>query len=166
MLDNKIKNSSLAIFAQKEALRFKLKVGVFLFLVQNDQILLLKRHNTGIDDDHYVVPMGGIDGNETLTAALVREAYEEANILLNQEKINLCHIMHRLHFMPENLSFEQIDIFFLAHEYNGTIENKEPHKCSELKFYPIDNLPENTVPFIQYALERTLKKEFYSEFGW
>ena len=156
----------LSVFAQKESKRFKLKVGVFLFLIQDHQILLLRRYNTGIDDGLYVVPMGAIDGNETVTEALIREAAEEANIVLKPENLQITHIMHRLHTMPDGFSFEQIDIFFNTSDYEGVIENLEPHKCDELKFYPLNNLPEKIVPFIRHAINCTTKGQFFSEFGW
>jgi len=156
----------LALFAQKEQQRFKIKTGVFLFLIQDNKILLLRRYKTGIDDGNYVVPMGSLEGDETLTQAVIREACEEANIIIKPETLHMCHIMHRFHPMPQNLSFEQIDIFFKAEIYEGTIENLEPHKCDELKFYPLNNLPANTVPFIRYAIESMLQSKVFSEFGW
>lgn len=156
----------LTTFSQKEVKRFKLKTGVFLFLIQNDHILLLRRFQTGIDDGLYVVPMGCIEGSETLTTALIREAQEEANITLQPENLSMCHMMHRLHPMPQGLSFEQIDVYFRTDTYEGTIENLEPHKCDELKFYPLNNLPRNIAPFIRHAIEATLKAQNFSEFGW
>ena len=110
--------------------------------------------------------MGGIEGGEPLTMALVREAYEEANIIIQPDQIRMCHVMHRFHPMPQRLSFEQIDVFFYATSYEGTIENKEPHKCDELKFYPLNNLPSNTVPFIRAAIEHMHEENIFSEFGW
>ena len=156
----------LSVFAQKEKERFKLKTGVFLFLIQNEQVLLLRRYRTGIDDGLYVVPMGGHDGNEPLSCALLREAMEEANISLRPEDVQVCHVMHRFHAMPNGLSFEQMDVFFLAHVYEGTLMNREPHKCDELKFFSLKDLPENMAPFIRYALTCTLSGQFFSEFGW
>lgn len=156
----------LNTFASKEKQRFKLKVGVFLFLVQNEQILLLRRFKTGIDDGRYVVPMGGHDGQEPLTLAIIREAYEEANIILKPSDVRVCHVMHRFHPMPNDLSFEQMDTFFYADKFQGTIKNNEPEKCDELKFYPIKSLPIATVPFIAYAIDCMLRRQLYSEFGW
>ena len=153
-------------FALKEAQRFKMKVGVFLFLINNNQILLLRRAKTGIDDGLYVVPMGCVDGNETLTAACAREAYEEANIIINPEDMRVCHVMHRLHHMPQGHSFEQMDIFFYTSTFSGKVNNNEPHKCDELAFYPLDNLPINTVPFIRAAINGYRSSRFFSEFGW
>lgn len=156
----------LSTFAEKEVKRFKLKIGVFLFLFQKDQILLLRRHRTGIDDGKYVVPMGCHDGNEPLTSAVIREAYEEANITLQTSAISVCHVMHRWHPMPDNLSFEQVDLFFRADTYEGTIMNAEPDKCDELKFYPVNDLPANMAGFVSHALDCTLKGEVFSEYGW
>lgn len=158
--------SFLSVFMQKEAMRFKLKVGTFLFLIQDGQILLLRRFRTGIEDGCYVVPMGGHDGAETLTQSIIREAEEEANITLSPDALEVCHVMHRFHPMPEGLSFEQIDLFFKTDTYSGTIMNREPHKCDELKFYPLKELPKNTSPFIHHAVQCMLENRFYSEFGW
>ncbi len=155
-----------SVFAQKESKLFKLKAGVFLFLIQDDKILLLRRYKTGIDDGNYVVPMGGLSGKETATAAIIRESVEETGIILKPENIQVCHVMHRYHPMPQGLSFEQIDIFYKATSYEGVIENLEPHKCDELKFFPIHNLPVNTAAFIQYAVKCHLQGQFFSEFGW
>ncbi len=156
----------LSVFAQKESQRFKLKVGVFLFLIQDDRILLLRRYRTGIDDGMYVVPMGGHDGLEPLTNSIIREANEEANITLRPAQLQVCHVMHRLHPMPDNLSFEQIDVFFKAESYAGVIANMEPHKCDELEFHSLNALPEKTADFIRHAIECLRKGQCYSEFGW
>lgn len=159
-------NTFFQTFAAKEAQRFKMKVGVFLLLIQDNQILLLRRAQTGIDDGCYVVPMGGVDGKETLTTACIREAYEEANIIIKPEDMHVCHVMHRFHPMLDGFSFEQMDVFFCVSRFEGTIQNNEPHKCDELAFYPLDNLPDNVVPFIRSAINAYRSHIFFSEFGW
>lgn len=159
-------NAFLQTFAHNEARRFKMKVGVFLFLVKDEQILLLRRAKTGIDDGCYVVPMGGVDGKETLTTACIREAYEEANVIIQPEHIRVCHVMHRFHPMPQGLSFEQMDVFFYATEFKGIINNNEPHKCDELDFYPLQELPVTIAPFIRSAIQSMQDHIFFSEFGW
>lgn len=156
----------LEVFAKRETERFKLKAGVFLCLIQCDQVLLLRRFRTGIEDGFYVVPMGGHDGKEPLSEALIREAKEETNIILRPEDLQVCHVMHRRHPMPEGLTFEQLDIYFKASRYEGEIRNKEPQKCDELKFFPLSQLPEKIAPFMKHALECIQKGQFYSEFGW
>lgn len=157
--------SFLSIFAAKEAKRFKLKVGVLIVLMQDDKVLLLRRFQTGIADGKYVLPMGGHDGKEPLSQALIREAKEEINIDVNAEDISVCHVMHRFYPMPEGLSFEQIDVFFKVHRYEGIIQNNEPERCDELSFYPLDSLPKITDSFIGQALKCIKQGVFFSEFG-
>ena len=155
----------LSAFADKEAKRFKMKVAVLIVLIEEDRVLLLRRYQTGIADGKYVFPMGGHDGKEPLTHALIREAKEEVNIDLKQEDVSVCHVMHRFHPMPEGFSFEQIDVYFRIQRYEGFLQNNEPDRCDELAFYPLDALPCGTEPFICHALECIQRGEFYSEFG-
>jgi hypothetical protein len=42
----------------------------------------------------------------------------------------------------------------------------EPHKCDDLRWFELDNLPENTVLYIRQAIDCISKNIFYSEFGW
>lgn len=153
-------------FHEKEARRFKIKVGVMLFLTQNDHVLLLRRFQTGIDDGMYVVPMGGLKPGETVTQALIREAEEETAIGLNPSQIEVCHVMHRQHQMPDGYTFPQMDLYFRADQWEGTMINNEPDKCDELKFFPLKALPEATVPCIAHAIRCIQNKIFFSEFGW
>ena len=135
-------------------------------LIQNDELLVLRRYNTGIADGCYVVPMGGLKEGETATQALIREAREETSIILNLEWIDVCHVMYRFHRTPEGYTFPQIDLYFKAKKWEGTITNCEPDKCDELKFYPLNALPAKTEPFILHAVENMQKEVFFSEFGW
>ena len=157
--------SFLSLFAAKEAKRFKLKVGVLAVIIEERKVLLLRRFQTGIADGKYVVPMGGHDGKEPLTQALIREAKEEVNIDVKPENVSVCHVMHRFHPMPQGLSFEQIDFFFTIHSYEGLIQNMETDRCDELAFYPLVELPKMTDSFIGHALKCIQEGQFYSEFG-
>ncbi len=156
----------IATFKEKEATRFKLKVGVFALIIKDDSVLLLRRFQTGTDDGMYVLPMGGHDGKEPLTNAIIREVKEEVNIDVKPEDLSVCHVMHRYHQMPHGLSFEQIDVMFAVKAYEGTIHNNEPDKCDALEFFPIGAIPSNTSPFIKQALRSIHNGQFYSECGW
>jgi 8-oxo-dGTP diphosphatase len=57
--------------------KFKLPVVVLLVLIEDGKVLLMRRQNTGWGDGDYDLVAGHIDGQETLQAALSREAYEE-----------------------------------------------------------------------------------------
>lgn len=159
-------SSFLSVFAAKEAQRFKMKVGVFLMLIEGGKILLLRRARTGIEDGMYVLPMGGHDGREPLTQTLIREAREETGLVLQPNDIEVCHVVHRFHFMPEGLSFEQMDVYFRAEKYSGVPQNLEPDRCDEVAFYPLNQLPNPISPFIRAALDNVEQGKFFSEFGW
>jgi 8-oxo-dGTP pyrophosphatase MutT (NUDIX family) len=54
--------------------RFTMPCAVHLFLVRDDHVLLLRRHNTGHEDGKYSVVAGHLDGGEEVRTAAVREA--------------------------------------------------------------------------------------------
>lgn len=154
------------LFKEKEAKRFKIKVCVILMLIENHKILLSRRYQTGIDDGNYVLPMGCIDGNESLRSALCREAKEECNIEIEQQHLHACHLLHRLYHIPQyDYSFEQLDLFFQVTSYKGTIQNNEPTKCDQLAFFPLNDLPQNLLPYLRQAITCSMNGIFYSEYG-
>lgn len=136
--------------------------SVYLFLIKDNKILLLRRCNTGYEDGNYGLPSGHVEENESISHALVRETEEEIGIQIKIEDIKLVHVMNR----KEN--DERVDFFFSLAQLldSGTPYNKEPHKCDDLQWFPIDNLPINTVGYVKRALENVQNNIFYSESGW
>lgn len=141
--------------------RFTYIGASYLFLIQNNQILLQRRCNTGFEDGNYGVPAGHLDGNETATEGCIREIREEIGIILNPEQLKIVHVMHR-----KAAHDERVDFFFLATAYDGEITNEEPEKCDDLSWFPLDNLPENTIDYVYVAIEHYKNDVTYSEFGW
>jgi 8-oxo-dGTP pyrophosphatase MutT (NUDIX family) len=136
---------------------------VLLVLIQDDQLLCLRRYNTGIEDGLYVVPMGGLDEGETPLQAVIREAAEEVNITLKPEDLRLAHVMYRKHTQPDGYFFYKQDLFFVARQSTGIIQNLEPHKADDVRFQ-FKELPQN-FPFIDHAMRHILAEVPYSEFG-
>ncbi|MCS5422163.1 MULTISPECIES: NUDIX hydrolase [Psychrilyobacter] len=141
--------------------RIKMYVAVHLFIIKENKILLLRRYNTGYEDGNYSVPAGHVDGNETFIEAAIREAKEETGIIIKKEEILPIQVMHR------KKSFEErIDYFLETLTWKEEIRNMEPHKCDKLEWFEIDKLPENTIPYIKYAIENYKKKSPFTTFGW
>lgn len=140
--------------------RHKVIPASYLVLRKENKILLLRRFNTGYEDGKYSMPAGHVDEGETFTESLIREVAEEVGISLKLEDVRVVHIMHR-----KSIENERVDTFFVAEKWEGEIKNMEPHKCNDLSWFPLDNLPENTIPYIRQALDCIRDKKFYSEFG-
>jgi len=146
--------------------RFKIVPASFLILIKNNKILLLRRFNTGHQDGKYSFVSGHLNGNESFLDAIIREAKEEANIILRPKDLSVVHVMNR--YVPENKKElkERVDIFFVAKKWQGEIKNMEPNKCDDLSWFPTNKLPQNTIPYIREAINNVRKKIFYSEHGY
>jgi 8-oxo-dGTP diphosphatase len=145
------------------ARRFKCPVAVHLVLIENDQLLLMRRYNTGYADGMYALPAGCIDGGESVTQAMIREAKEEIGITLKPEWLSVSTVMHRKEAKD---SWESIVLFFTLSHYEGSIHNCEPEKCDDLRFFPLNHLPTNLVPYVKQGLINTQRNIPFSEFGW
>ena len=136
----------------------------YLVLIRDNKILLLRRFNTGYEDGKYSMVAGHVDPGETFTQTIIRETKEEAGIDLRAEDLKVVHVMHRNSGTDEN--DERVDVFFTAERWGGEIENKEPHKCDDLSWFDLDNIPENAIPYIKQAINCIKNKIYYSEHGW
>lgn len=123
--------------------RFTMRVAVYVILIRDGQTLLLRRHNTGYEDGNYSLIVGHLDGNEEVAEAGVREAREEAGIELDRSFLRIAGVMHRMS------DAEYIDVFVMADRWTDEIRNLEPEKCDDLSWFPLDDLPDNTIPYVR-----------------
>ena len=136
-------------------------VAVHLFLIKDNEILLLRRFNTGYEDGNYSVIAGHIDGNEDVYNAMTREAKEEAGVEITLDNLEAVQVMHR-----KKADEERIDYFFKCEKWDGTIEITEPDKCDELRWVDMNCLPCNTVDYIQEAINNFNKNRKFTIYGW
>lgn len=130
--------------------------AVYLLLHKESKILLMKRAS-GWMDGYYSLPAGHLDGGETIVHAMLRETYEEIGINVDEKKLRVIHVMHRL------ADKEYIDFFLTAESWIGVPKIREPNKCSGLEWFSIHSLPSNIVPHVKKFLETIEEKNFFSE---
>lgn len=144
---------------------FKSLSAIFPIILQksnNDvNILLHRRKNTGYQDGKWdFAGSGHVDEDETAQMAVVRECAEELGIDVNKKDISFAHITHRV---GRNGNRTYYDIYFLINLYHGTPKIMEPDKCSELQWFPIDNLPDDMIEIRKNAIINYLNNVSYSE---
>jgi 8-oxo-dGTP pyrophosphatase MutT (NUDIX family) len=138
--------------------RFKLIAAVYLLFRRGDEILLLLRANTGYEDGNYGLVSGHVDGDEPLAVAAAREAREEAGVEIDPADLALRTVMHR------RQDDERVEFFFEPSRWRGEVRNMEPDKCAALSWFPIAELPDNTIPYIREAIARYRESLPYSAF--
>ena len=140
---------------------FSVPVSVHLMLINDNKILLMRRKDTGFADGFYSMPAGKLEPKESVENAIIREVEEEININIKNETLKTIQVMNR-----NGSDRERIDYFFTVDRWSGEIKNNEPNKCDDLKWFYINNLPENTIPYIKEAINNYNKKIKFSLFGW
>lgn len=132
---------------------------VSLILDNNGKILLLKRPRR--KGGNYSLVGGRVESDESVTHALIREAFEEAGLILKHEDLKMVHVMHR-----QKNTESIVHFFFYANRWSGIIVNKEPEKCDGLEWFEINELPVNTTSAVMLAVILYQQGVAYSEFNW
>ncbi|MGA2489574.1 MAG: NUDIX domain-containing protein [Anaerolineales bacterium] len=138
----------------------KFPVTVHLFFLRGNKILLIRRFQTGYMDGYYSVPAGHLDGNEPVRLAGVREAQEEVGVRIDPADMRFAGVFHRFE------GDERVDFFVHVQSWDGEPVNAEPEKCDEILWTDVNNLPENTIPYIRRAIENFRAGVPFEEFGW
>lgn len=142
---------------------YKTLSAVFPVIINgNNQVLLAKRKNTGYMDGKWdFAGSGHVDENETSTQAVIREANEEIGISVSISDVEFVHLSHRL---GKNGNRTYYDIYFKVRKFMGVPVVAEPEKCSEIKWFDINCLPDDMIDVRHMVLQDILSAKTYSEF--
>lgn len=148
--------------------RFLKRSAVMLFLIRVEngvqEILLQKRLNTSYADGMWdCAASGHVDENESMKMALIREAKEEIEICIEMQDVEFATITHKYTPVTKSIYY---NAFFVVRKYSGVPSIKEPNKCSDLKWFPIKNLPDEFLEDRRQALQNYFSKVAYDESGW
>lgn len=136
------------------------RVSVNLVLQKDDTVCLMRRYNTGWNDGNYALMGGHVEDGENPSDAAVREAKEELGITVNSNNLS--------HLLTMSVNPDHIYLYFGCSEYQGEITNMEPNECDDIRFFNVNELPDNIIGADKMALsyifgEQNIK---YQAFGY
>ncbi|MBV6703219.1 NUDIX domain-containing protein [Kitasatospora aureofaciens] len=126
-------------------------------------MLLGRRRNTTYANGLWHLPAGHMLPGEPVTRSMAREAEEELGISIAEHDLSLVHTLHHL---DADDGRSRLQLFFRTPRYDGQIRNAEPHKCEDLRWWPLDRLPADTVPYTAHALAQITAGHRLSTTGW
>jgi len=117
-------------------------------IIEDGKVLLMLRRGTETFDDIWSNPGGTIEDGEDAETAMIRELRAELGIKVS--------IVRRLKDYYHHKEDTHVGTFsgFLVEIVEGTPTLQEPDKAAELRYFPLDALPENIAPYtVQYIKE-------------
>jgi 8-oxo-dGTP diphosphatase len=117
-------------------------IDVHALLVRDGQVLLIRRRGE-YGGGMWHLPSGKLDEDESLLAAAVREIDEEVGVLVDPGDLRCVHTLHVAGSGPT----ARLGVFFEARRWIGEPVNREPDKCSALRWFPLDTLPDDVIPY-------------------
>ena len=148
--------------------RFVVVPASYVFLLRDGvtgpEVLLQLRQNTGYMDDHWAAAAAGhVEKGETAYDAAQREALEE----LGLTDVDLTFVTAMQRTQGGEPIDERIDFFFTARAWSGEPRIVETDKAADLRWCPLDALPDPVVPHERAVLEaiRAGTTTGYTTFG-
>ncbi len=147
--------------------KYRTLSAVMLMLIREnngkEEILLQKRKNTGYMDGYWDYSASGhVENMESMKMAIQREAKEEICIDIDINDLEFITLIHKI----SNTDIIYYNGYFKATKWSGEPKIGEPDKNEEIKWFDINNLPDNLVDDRKLAIKNYLQKIPYSEFGW
>jgi 8-oxo-dGTP pyrophosphatase MutT (NUDIX family) len=138
-------------------------VGVHLYLERDGHVLLGLRHpDSAYAGGSWHVLAGHCEA-EAASACLVREADEEAGLVIEPADVEL---VHTVHMRERPTDPPRVQLFFRARRWVGEPKRREPDKCVSWRWWNVKDLPEPIVPYTRAAIEGIQAGRTYTERGW
>ncbi|WP_410677124.1 NUDIX hydrolase [Amycolatopsis sp. cmx-4-68] len=136
-------------------------IDVHVLLVRGHELLLTQRRGT-YGGGMWHLPSGKLDAGESLPAGAAREAAEEVGVLIDPADLRHAHTVHVAGSGP----VPRLGVFFEARRWSGEPYNREPDKCSAVEWFPLDNLPDDVIPYPLAGIRTYLDGVPFGLLGW
>lgn len=143
--------------------RFQVVPAAYLALVRDGaegpEVLLQLRRGTGYMDGRWAHGAAGhVELGESAPAAAAREGFEELGVRVDPDAMTHVATGHRTVAAHEPVE-ERIDLFFGTRSWSGEPAVQEPDKVADLRWWPLDALPDAVVPHEREALDELARRE-------
>jgi 8-oxo-dGTP pyrophosphatase MutT (NUDIX family) len=132
--------------------RTLLVAAAYVVLRRDDQVLLQLRQGTGYMDGRWALLAGHVDRDEGVEHAAVREAEEEGGVVIDPADLVPLTTLHRVEVGGPQVE-QRADFFFACDRWSGEPFAQEPDKCAEMRWFPLDALPDAVVPHERLVLD-------------
>lgn len=132
-------------------------------IVRHEEKIAMLLRGEGWMENFWGVPSGKKEWGESSSQAGIREASEEIGITI--APANLRQVLTICRYEASSDS-EWMDTIFEAEHWTGEMYNAEPKAHQKLGLFAPNDLPDNTVPIVRFAIEAIEIGKTYAEYGW
>jgi len=129
------------------------KIGVGALIVNEKKQVLLVLRTREPEANTWSIPGGKIDPFESLHTAIYREIKEEVGIEIIDEEL-LC----TAETIRPDLEQHWVSVIYLVEKYRGEAKNMEPTVLADMKWFSLDEIPENLACFTVPAINEYKKR--------
>ncbi|MDE2361742.1 MAG: NUDIX domain-containing protein [Hyphomicrobiales bacterium] len=141
--------------------RFSARVAVYIALIDNDRLFVMRRANTGYRDGEWAMPAGHVESGETPPEAALRELQEETGVTAKPEDLDCIHTLYRQCGASGARAY--VDYLFVCRRWTGAPVNAEPDKADACRWIDTSAL-DDIVDFHAIMLARARDGERFSVF--
>lgn len=134
-----------------------INLKVRLILYDKGNILLLRQKKAL--GGNFTLVGGTVEKEEYSRAALIREAQEEAGLIIKKENMQLVHVLHK-----KVKKGWRVTLYFKATKWSGKIKTGEPEKFKGVAWASLNKLPQNLSDTVRHVLKKYREGKMYSEF--
>ncbi|WP_151526206.1 dihydrofolate reductase [Serinicoccus kebangsaanensis] len=117
------------------------------------EVLLQLRRGTPYMDGWWACGAAGhVEPGESFWQAGIREAAEEMGVGVTVQDLSHLATLHRTCALPDPVE-QRVDVFVSARTWAGEPHVAEPERAQEMRWWPLDALPERVVPHERRALD-------------
>ncbi|WP_374216161.1 NUDIX domain-containing protein [Frankia sp. R82] len=137
-------------------------VDVLVLVLRESHVLLTLRAGEIYGAGWWALPSGRVEPAEDVVSTVVRELDEEIGLTVDATDVAFAGVTHAL--PPDHEP--RIGFGFTVRRFTGEPTIREPDRCAELRWYPLDELPARTLPYTREIVRLHQQAEPFSRLGW